>query len=131
MAAATDSTPVPSRRAFLAHAALSGVAATRPPIFTVPELASGLATACAWASGRQEWLRVNSDAFDDKALHAENEQIQGVFHRAVTEPSAGLADLAAKARMLLDDLAESEILNEEFVNERLILVVLREVAALA
>ncbi|MGE8126596.1 hypothetical protein ACQKQD_06420 [Methylobacterium sp. NPDC080182] len=37
MASASDSTPVPSRRAFLAHAALSGVAATRPPIFTVPE----------------------------------------------------------------------------------------------
>lgn len=37
MADATDSTPVPSRRAFLAHAALSGVAATQAPIFTVPE----------------------------------------------------------------------------------------------
>lgn len=39
MADATDSTPAPSRRAFLTHAALSGVAATRPPIFQVPEVA--------------------------------------------------------------------------------------------
>lgn len=37
MTAPADSTSVPSRRAFLAHAALSGVAVTRPPIFTVPE----------------------------------------------------------------------------------------------
>lgn len=33
--------------------------------------------------------------------------------------------------MLLDDLAESEILNEEFVDERLTLIVVREVTALA
>ena len=39
MTASADSTLAPSRRAFFAHAVASGVAATRPPIFTVPPLA--------------------------------------------------------------------------------------------
>ncbi len=39
MTASADSTSVPTRRAFFAHAALSGLAATQPPIFTVPAVA--------------------------------------------------------------------------------------------
>lgn len=39
MACSNTSTSVPSRRALFAHAALSGIAATRPSIFTVPAVA--------------------------------------------------------------------------------------------
>jgi hypothetical protein len=55
---------------------------------------------------------------------------EAVIVRAIEEPSRSTADLGAKARLLLDDLADHELFDSRYNDDRLIVVVLREAASL-
>lgn len=125
MAVTANSTPAPSRRALLA-----GLAAV--PTLTLPVVAapapSDLARACIQAVALREWIddREMRDALDDDALADELEKVNDVVDRAIVEPSAGLHDIAAKARLGLDRLDAGD----DDPGTLLVATVLREIIAL-
>ncbi|MDP4024489.1 hypothetical protein Q8W71_17840 [Methylobacterium sp. NEAU 140] len=131
MADALDSTRTPSRRAFFAHAVASGVAAAQPPIFLVAG-ASGLALACTRAATQralldspevQNWTDERWDRLYDDTF--------GIYERAITEGSASIGDVVAKARLLLGDLERSGELEKGSQVGRLASVILNEIVSLA
>lgn len=101
MADASDSTPAPSRRAFLAHAALSSVAVTRPPIFTVPEppdtdlITLGADLTTAWT--RFSELEKDGGGADSDAAWL---RATGAARLIATVRATTLAGLLVKARAI-------------------------------
>ena len=96
---------------------------------------SDLAQACIGLVERRTWIDQGDNARTvgdgDDAWTVELDRQSIVFRRAIEEPSVGAADLAAKARLMLDDLdrfhPEGETTTDD---ERLMRVILREVVAL-
>lgn len=130
MASASDSTRTPSRRAFFAHAALSGYAATLPPIFIVAGT-SALAQACDAAAKRYAWVTdpaQSEDEWPDERMSGEINDFSDVLERSIREPSANLGDVAAKARLVLADRYEEA--GSGYVGDRALVALLQEVAAL-
>ncbi len=119
-------TGLPSRRALLCG--LAALPVMGGAALAVPT--SDLARACDWAVRHREAVNQMHDLTDDE-LDAEIDRMGAVFERAITEPSAGLSDLAAKARLLLDDLIEGGKADSVHADERLTVAVLKEVIALA
>lgn len=132
MTAQADSTRMPSRRAFFAHAAASGVAATQPPLFTVPAAISNLAAACAWAVKHEATMNEASHAesWDDERVTMEVERCSAVYERAIAEPSQCKDDILAKARLLLEDLNRGGTFEDDHQPGRLGRVLLKEFAIL-
>ena len=93
---------------------------------------SELASACDWAVGQRDWINEASDLedWDDPKLDAECERHEAVIIRAIEEPSKAPGDLAAKARLLLQDLMAGGTGQSPYNDDKLTLVVLREVIAL-
>jgi len=81
-----------------ASIALAGEAAPQP--------LSDLARACVAQAERLAWLDQpeNTAGMSEEAHDAEMDRWGAVIQRAIDEPSAGAPDLAAKARLMLDDL---------------------------
>ncbi|GJD47175.1 hypothetical protein AFCDBAGC_5061 [Methylobacterium cerastii] len=99
---------------------------------TVPSV---LAQACEWAVvDRARVDRAASrDHWSDEQLDEAIERHNAVFCRAIAEPAACLKDLAAKARLALDDFnrfVEHEGRSPLDDGEKLMKVVLQEVIAL-
>lgn len=123
--------PIPraSRRAMLC-----GFAAL--PAFTLPAVtaASDLALACDALVDRTRWLDSisNTTGWTDDDWEREFSANSLVYDRAAEEPSQNERDRAAKARLALEDYLRfhPEKLGWE-EGERLMVVVLREVIALA
>ncbi|AWB26177.1 hypothetical protein DA075_35490 (plasmid) [Methylobacterium currus] len=101
-------------------------ALARPPV-------SDLARACIDQVERMaQWRRDKSEPRTDEQLDADLDAWGAALRRAIAEPSANLADLAAKARLMLADMEHSKPEEERTQDdERLMLAILREVAALA
>ncbi len=55
---------------------------------------------------------------------------EAVVVRAIHEPSRSRSDLAAKARLILEDVSDGGLADSEFNDDKLLIVVLREVIAL-
>jgi len=132
MASASDNTPAPSRRQFFSSAAGAGLAAAGPPIFTVAGT-TAMVEACNYAINHTAWMdqRVSIERWSDARFALEAGKAEAVFIRAINEPSKGLPDLLAKARLSLSDRDRFCSDTDELDNgERLSLVVVREVVAL-
>ena len=115
--------PASRRGLFLGLAVLPF--AGRPAIAAPP---SDLASACDWAVRHLAWI--NTALEDDAEIEVEVARTEAVIVRAIREPSASVGDLAAKARLILDDLKGHAMMHSEYNDDRLIVVVLREAASL-
>lgn len=132
MASTANSTPAPSRRQFFSSAAGAGIAAAGPPVFVVAGT-SALAEACNYAVDHMQWMdrRVSVEEWSNERFALEMGKSDQVFVRAINEPSKGLPDLLAKARLSLNDRERFSPDTGDLDNgERLMLVVVREVVAL-
>lgn len=101
------------------------------PVAGTAAALSKIGQACEWACRHREWIEmaVRSESWDDARLDAEMDRVDAVFARAVAEPSRSLADLSAKARLVLPDLVESMADVHDFPDGLLSVAVLRELAA--
>ncbi|MGU3668182.1 hypothetical protein ACLBX9_28680 [Methylobacterium sp. A49B] len=108
----------------LAALTLAGGAAVAGP--------SDLARDCDWGVSHLAWIdNPGSDDRDwpDERLHRELGRVDDVLDRIAAEPSTSLADLAAKARLILAN--DGEMLSmSDCSDDRAVLCVLREVNAL-
>ncbi|MCJ2060127.1 hypothetical protein MKL09_26800 [Methylobacterium sp. J-048] len=93
---------------------------------------SDLAQACDWAIHHRAWINHGSDAedWDDDRIGFESDRHEAVVVRAASEPSRSPADLAAKARLLLDEWASTGLLKSTYGDERLAATILQEVIKL-
>lgn len=121
--------PPPRRGVLLGLIALPWFAA---PVAGTAAVLSEIGQACEWACRHREWMNrtVRIERWDDDRLDAEMDRVDAVFDRAAAEPSRSLADLSAKARLVLPDLVESIADVHDFPDGLLSVVVLRELAAL-
>ena len=93
---------------------------------------SNLAQACDWAAAHRRWLceAACGPEFDDKRIGAEMARHEAVVVRAIHEASRSSADVAAKARLILEDVTDGGMADSEYNDDKLLIVVLREVIAL-
>ena len=87
---------------------------------------SDLASTCEWAIRHNAWI--SATAMSDDEVSRQVDRHEAAIIRAIEEPSRSVADLGAKARMLLDDIEGKELLRSPYSDDRLIVVVLREAA---
>ena len=127
---------VPTRRAalgaILATPLTGGAVMALPSGPSGPVAGSDLARACDWAVQHRAWISRASDDedWDDDRVNFESDRHEAVVVRAATEPSRSPADLAAKARLLLDEWASTGLLKSTYGDERLAATILQEVIAL-
>lgn len=106
------------------------------PVAAAPALATrptDLARACDWAVGHMAWINGGSplsERWTDEWLEDEIDRFDAVLERAATEPSTSLADIQAKARLILSDRAGDLNDAEAPHYERALLALLKEVIAL-
>ena len=125
-----------SRRALLCGLAMLPAAPASLALAAPP---SSLAQACLWAIEQRAWIdaAAGSENWTNERLDEESGKADAIFSRAIEEPSAGLADLNAKARLALEDfLRFAQPMNDPDENpalddgQRIVVTVLREVIAL-
>lgn len=108
---------------FFALPFAGSVAAAAPP--------SNLAQACDWAIQHRDWLNRTCiiEEWDDEELGRQSDRHEAIIVRAIEEPSRQPGDVAAKARLILNDLTQGGTADSEFNDDRLLVVVLKEVIA--
>lgn len=126
---------VSTRRAALG-AILAAPLASVPVASAVIQSAppSDLARACDWAIAHMDWINHNDEpleAWTDERTNAEIARFDAVVARVADEPALDMADLKAKARILLKDWAACMDGHTPAVHERALLTFLREVATCA
>lgn len=111
------------------RAMLCGVAAL--PALTLPGVAapSDLALVCDYAITQRQYIDGDHGSWSEERAQAEYDKFSDAFKRAITEPSRSLGDLAAKARLMLDDLEQCGHLPAVYDDERLTETILREIVA--
>ncbi|GJE57404.1 hypothetical protein [Methylobacterium thuringiense] len=113
-------------RGFIALPLVGGAAAAAP--------LSDLAIACDWAWRRRIAIDklVYAENWSDERFEEESQMIDAVFSRAIKEPSRNHQDIAAKARLALEDYERFTAIpgDPHDDGERIVLTVLREAAAL-
>lgn len=126
----------PTRRAALSvilAAPLTGGAVMALPSGSLPPVAaSDLIHACDWAVQHRAWIceAALAEDWDDDRVGAECDRHEAIVVRAATEPSQSPADLAAKARLLLDEWASTGLLKSTSGDDRLAATILQEVIEL-
>ncbi|MCJ2099182.1 hypothetical protein [Methylobacterium sp. E-046] len=113
-------------------APLTGRAMTAPPAGTPLVAPSDLAQSCEWAIQHRAWIckAALDEDWEDDRLDFESDRHEAVVVWAASEPSRSPADLAAKARLLLDEWASTGLLKSTNGDERLAATILQEVIAL-
>jgi hypothetical protein len=114
-------------------APLTGGAVMALPSGSLPPAApSDLVQACDWAIQHRGWINKSAVAehWDDDRLDVETRRHEAIVVRAATETSRSPADLAAKARLLLDEWADTGLLKSTYGDERLAATILQEVIKL-
>ena len=111
------------------RAVLRGVAAL--PALTLPAFGgrSDLALACDFGIRRLAYINGSHEPWDDERLTAECEKVNAVFRRAIAEPSASMSDIAAKSRLMLDEIDNDGREPAQYDDERMIETILREIVA--
>ncbi len=112
------------------RAALGAILAA--PLASVPALAaptSDLAAVCNAAAARWAWVKDPKnpeDAWPDERMDAEIDRFMIVVQRSIQEPSQGLRDLAAKARLMIAEHDDGD----KYQGHRALIALLNEVVAL-
>ena len=125
-----------TRRAALGSilaAPLTGGAIMALPSGSPPNLGpSDLVQACDWAIQHRAWINKAAPAedWDDDRVDLECDRHEVIIVRAATEASRTPADLAAKARLLLDEWTGADLLKSPYGDDRLAATILQEVIKL-
>lgn len=128
----TSSTRRAALGAILA-APLTGGAVMALPSGSMPAVApSDLVHACDWAIQHRALIcnAALTENWDDDRVGLESDRHEAVVVRAATEASRTLADLAAKARLLLDEWTSAGLLESPYGDDRLAATILQEVIEL-
>lgn len=117
-----------SRRGFLSGIAVLPSLGVPVTAYTAVPIPSDLARACIEAVAHRKWIddREGRNALDDDALAREVDKVNDVVDRAIVEPSTGIHDIAAKARLGLDRLDDGD----HEPGTLLVATILREIIAL-
>ncbi|WP_144768414.1 hypothetical protein [Methylobacterium dankookense] len=105
------------------------LAASAVPVASAP---SAIAFMCDWAVAHMDRINVLSrkEAWSDERVEAETVRFDAALTCAAEEPSRSLADIKAKARLILADRREDLTDVEAPDYERALLTLLREIIAL-
>jgi hypothetical protein len=109
-----------------------GAVMALPSNSTQPSAPSDLVQACDWAIQLRALIcnAALTEHWDDDRVGVESDRHEAVVVRASTEASRTLADLAAKARLLLDEWASTGLLESPYGDDRLAATILQEVIEL-
>ena len=128
----TASTRRAALGSILAAPLTSGAVMALPSGSPPPVAPSDLVRACDWAVRHRAWINTAAIAehWDDDRLDFESDRHEAIVKRAAAEPSRGPADLAAKARLPLDEWTSTGLLKSTYGDERLAATILQEVIKL-
>lgn len=118
--------------AILAAPLTGGAVMALPSDSPQPVAPSDLVQACDWAIQHRALIcsAALTKDWDDARVGLETDRHEAVVVRASTEASQTLSDLAAKARLLLDEWASDGLLESPYGDERLAATILQEVIEL-